>query len=192
MYEKNESEAEKFIRENISITGLEIAESGVNTFDAPDIYRRVGQNDNPFIILIPHNEVSIESVLDYWLVLCLRSSKDIRKVAARAKLERNPPTNPDNFEPVELSDQNGSLQIPFPGKPDAPKDFYHRWWRWPKGRAWREPGEYFLKIKLGYNQYQPSPVPPTPESEADWISKPITYKILIKKREPPKKEDAKE
>ncbi len=80
------------------------------------------------------------------------------------------------------------MQIPFPGSPDAPHNFYHRWWRWPKGPAWREPANYLLKIWLGYNKYKPFPDPPTEKSDADWISQPVTYKIQIKNEKPPKKE----
>lgn len=181
MPEKTEREADRFCRENIQITGLELAKSKVYEIDLRDIYRRVGRNDNPFIIPIPYNASSIESAVDYWPILCVRSATDIRKVATRATLTRDPYTVNDNFHPFELADKDGSKQIPFPATPDAPDNFYHRWWRWPKSQCWREPADYYLKIYLGYNRYQPAPV-----SEEDWISSPITYKIEIQNEKPPK------
>jgi hypothetical protein len=188
MPKQPDSEAEKFCRENITITGLEIVRSEVNGPYEKEITLCVGQNEDPFTITIPHNVLSIESKYDYWPVLCLRSSAGIGKVAARAKLERNPPTEPSNFTPCELTDLNGAIQIPFPGSPTAPNNFYHRWWRWPRGPAWREPARYILKIWLGYNKYKPTPDPLTERSAADWISKPITWNIRIVREEPPKKE----
>jgi hypothetical protein len=184
--EPAEREADKFCRENIEITGLELGMSKVNAINLPDIYERIGRNDKPFIITIPSDAPSIESAIDYWPILCLTSVANISKVAARATLERHPPTETGNRHPRDLADKEGAEQIPFPNKPDAPDNFYHRWWRWPTSPAWREPGVYLLKIRLGYNRFAMAPSPPTPKSDADWISVPITYTIEIRQKKPAK------
>jgi hypothetical protein len=149
MPKKPEREVDRFIRENIQITGLELAKSKVHEIVLRDIYRRVGHNDNPFIIPIPYNAQSIESAVDYWPILCLRSAADIHKVATRATLTRDPYTVKDNFYPIELTDKDGSKQIPFPTAPMLPTNLYHRWWRWPKSTCWREPAVYSIKNTTG-------------------------------------------
>jgi len=179
---ENAETADSFVQKNITITGLDILDWVVVKTSPQEIYRKIGRKEDPFTITIPYNVNSIESNREYLLLLCLKSTADIQRVHAKATLERKHPSDIDNEKPIQLLDDKNSAQIAFPNKPDAPNNFYHRWWIWPSTHCWREPDDYILRIWLGHNKYNPAPV-----TEKDWISKPITFNIKIKKEDPPKK-----